>query len=654
MKKYIVLITLIVALFAITAYAVDTKLSGLTKLAQGNDDLLLYVVTDPNVTPLDRKIPWEELLFPYAVFTTKLTVDTGTVTLTGNVANSSVLTIGAGAVSVSGANTGDDATDYEEEVTEGSLADDTIMAADLKISNAETTGYALTAAEGGGFTWVELTGGAETNSLETTITGIATGEIFVGNGDNSGTFRVLADADIPDTVTVTSWTMGSSVATTPAANDADTSLATTAFCETTQDYLKTAELTAAAVEAALTNDPIDFGTGIVTAAGFAGPLTGAVTGNADTVTNATLTTALTVNTGTLTLTAHADNDSVLTIGKGAASVSGANTGDNTNATTVTITDNEDTAENNPIVFVAGGDLDGGNLGLESDGTAYYTPSTGKITATGFVGALTGNADTVTNATLTTALTVNTGTLTLTANVANNSVLTIGAGAVSVSGANTGDNTVATSGDSATDFFSSGEIADAQISDTLTSSSCTGTAAVATAVTAADESADTECFPVFVTAATGNLEAKTGTNLTFNSSTGMLGATILTTGTNIKAEPKHLMFNIINPLATQTEDNEICLWPVTPAAFTVTKIVVTLDAADNEVAGDLKYADTFIGLGTPVLINDFDTTSGVRSDDSMDAGAAGAVPAAKCLYITFDSAPNTAIKQMCVDITFDYD
>lgn len=56
-----------------------------------------------------------------------------------------------------------------------------------------------------------------------------------------------------------------------------------------------------------------------------------------------------------------------------------------------------------------------------------------------VGSVTGNAGTVTNATLTTALTVNTGTVTLTGNVANTSVLTIGAGAVSVSGTNTGDN-----------------------------------------------------------------------------------------------------------------------------------------------------------------------------------------------------------------------
>ena len=60
------------------------------------------------------------------------------------------------------------------------------------------------------------------------------------------------------------------------------------------------------------------------------------------------------------------------------------------ATTVTITDNESTNENNAIIFAAGGDVDGGNLGLESDGNLTYNPSTGKITATGFIGNVTGN------------------------------------------------------------------------------------------------------------------------------------------------------------------------------------------------------------------------------------------------------------------------
>ena len=53
---------------------------------------------------------------------------------------------------------------------------------------------------------------------------------------------------------------------------------------------------------------------------------------------------------------------------------------------------------------------------------------------------------------------------------------------------------------------------------------TGTATNATNVTAADESSDTTCFPLFVTAATGNLPPKTGSNLSFNSSSGALTAT----------------------------------------------------------------------------------------------------------------------------------
>ena len=74
------------------------------------------------------------------------------------------------------------------------------------------------------------------------------------------------------------------------------------------------------------------------------------------------------------------------------------------AETVVITDNESTAENNPIVFVAGAAQAGGNLGLETDGTAYYTPNTGTITATAFVGNITGNVTQGNGATLTNATT----------------------------------------------------------------------------------------------------------------------------------------------------------------------------------------------------------------------------------------------------------
>jgi hypothetical protein len=54
-----------------------------------------------------------------------------------------------------------------------------------------------------------------------------------------------------------------------------------------------------------------------------------------------------------------------------------------------------------------------------------------------------------------------------------------------------------------------------------------TATDATNITLADESSDTSCFPIFAVSATGNQPPKTNTSLTFNSSTGNLGATIFT-------------------------------------------------------------------------------------------------------------------------------
>jgi len=67
---------------------------------------------------------------------------------------------------------------------------------------------------------------------------------------------------------------------------------------------------------------------------------------------------------------------------------------------VQVTDNESTAENNVVTFVADADADGGTVSLESDGDFYYTPSTGTVTATEFSGGgsgLTGIISTTANA-----------------------------------------------------------------------------------------------------------------------------------------------------------------------------------------------------------------------------------------------------------------
>ena len=99
------------------------------------------------------------------------------------------------------------------------------------------------------------------------------------------------------------------------------------------------------------------------------------------------------------------------------------------ATTVTITDNESTDEDNAIIFGAGGDVDGGNLGLESDGTLTYNPSTGKVTATGFIGTLTGD---VTGNTSGTAATVTTAAQTNITSVGTLTGLTVSGATTSVS------------------------------------------------------------------------------------------------------------------------------------------------------------------------------------------------------------------------------
>lgn len=115
--------------------------------------------------------------------------------------------------------------------------------------------------------------------------------------------------------------------------------------------------------------------------------------------------------------------------------------------------------------------------------------------------------------------------------------------------------------------------------------------------------------------------------------------------------RHILFTIPNPNAQQANDNEICIWKATDKALTITKLSVTLDDTPNEVLGDLKYADAFIGLANPVVINAFDTTSGVLADDSITSGS---VAAGKCIYLSFDSSPSSDIKQMSIDIQFNYD
>ena len=166
----------------------------------------------------------------------------------------------------------------------------------------------------------------------------------------------------------------------------------------------------------------------------------------------------------------------------------------TNANHVSVADNESTNENNLIPFIEDASATG-NVGLESDGDFTYNPSTGTVTATVFVGAFTGN---------------------VTGNTSGSS------------GSCTGNAATATALETARNIGGVSFDGSANINlpgvNTSGSQNTSGTAAIATTVTVADESSDTTCFPLFATAATGNLAPKSGSNLAFNSSNGTLTAT----------------------------------------------------------------------------------------------------------------------------------
>lgn len=138
---------------------------------------------------------------------------------------------------------------------------------------------------------------------------------------------------------------------------------------------------------------------------------------------------------------------------------------------------------------------------------------------------------------------------------------------------------------------------------------TGTAAIATTVTVADESTDTTCFPLFVTAATGDLAPKSGTNLTFNSSSGLLTATAFAgditgnvTGTSSLVTVTDSNANTAFPLVFHDESNAL--------------LDDTGALTYNPSSGSLSVANlTVTGTQTVNNVNVIETSSGVIFEGS---------------------------------------
>ena len=160
-------------------------------------------------------------------------------------------------------------------------------------------------------------------------------------------------------------------------------------------------------------------------------------------------------------------------------------------------------------FVAFMGASSGNNPVRVDGNLKYNPSTNILTAPSFSGNLTGTIQTAAQTNITsvgtlTGLTVN-GNITQSG---TSNYIRINGGLQDKDGQDGDSGQVLSSTGTQVNWINVGDIS----------------AGSASQVAVSDESGDQTCFPLFVTSATGNQAPKSGSNLTFNSSTGQLNAT----------------------------------------------------------------------------------------------------------------------------------
>ena len=368
------------------------------------------------------------------------------------------------------------------------FSDDLLVASTEKLQFRDTAIYINSSADG----QLDLVADTEIQIAATTID-------INGNVDVSGTLTVAGAVDFGDAA----LSNVGAVQLDSIAGDGDTN---TSITFSGSDVITVATGGAGRLTigdgalSPVTNNQIDLGTaslefkdaffdGTVTADAFAGPLTGNVTGNAS-GTAATVTGAAQSNItslGTLT-TLTVDNVII-------------------NGSTIGHTGDTDLMTVSSGVLTVAGEVDAVSLDISGDADIDGTLEADAITIAGVT-----LAETISD-TVGAMVTSNTESgITVAYDDTDNTLdFTIGTLNQNTTGSAATLTTARTIG--GTSFDGSANIAVAL-------------AAVGTAVTVADESSDTTCFPLFATAATGDLPPKSGSNLTFNASSGLLTATLL--------------------------------------------------------------------------------------------------------------------------------
>ena len=372
----------------------------------------------------------------------------------------------------------------------------------------------------------------------------------------------------------------------------------------------------------VTNNQIDLGTsslefkdaffdGTVTADAFAGPLTGNVTGNAS-GTAATVTGAAQSNITSLGTLTTLTVDNVIT--------NGATIGHTSDTDLITLADG--------VVTVAG-ELDAVSLDISGDADIDGTLEADAIT----IGGVT-LAETISD-TVGAMVTSNTESgITVAYDDADNTLdFTVGTLNQNTTGSAATLTTARTIGGTSFDGSANIAVGLAATATALatartiggTSFDGTGNIAVAlasvgTAVTVADESSDTTCFPLFTTAATGDLGPKSGSNLTFNSSSGLLTATSLA-GTVSTATQNSIttMTGLVTTGALNSGTITSGFGNIDNGASNITNgglVKLDVDADADDVTGDSATGRLTIGTGEDLNLYHGGTNSYVVNDTGL--------------------------------------
>lgn len=276
------------------------------------------------------------------------------------------------------------------------------------------------------------------------------------------------------------------------------------------------------------------------------------------------------------------------------------------ATTLTISDNEATAENNAVLFTSGGDLDGGNLGIESDGDFYYNPSTGTASATHFSGEIEGSDLDIANMTTETSIATNDLVIIYDVTAGANRAMTKGN---FVSGIGAGQAVVFDIGDDGGDDSTDlGEIATTGDTNSIITLNAADKmlidmgqdwpkADLADSITIVDNEATAENNAILFTPGGdldgGNLTPETDGDLYYNPSTGTLHATILDLG--VAANVTETELEIIDGATLNTNDLNVIDGLADSGSMTVAELMI-LDGATLSTT-DLNIIDGISDTGS---------------------------------------------------------